>query len=243
MLVGWGTTGRTDAVPPRTQRGGIGGETTGWEAPRKDTARDGHREPVGVGTGESNPREEGRQQMKQGAPPRQPSYAAVIGDAVQTGPAAQRVTHEGHTGGTHEEGDERPANTSTGEQTPTERGCRTGRLGEERASVPPRQLFDAVALGAAQKGPVQMKTPVPGDTLKKLPAQTGMPEKRQGAMLGGSNPVEGMAGAENSPHREEPVGAGTPPKAQGQNGGANISAQERPPVVPGRKTQGRYRVL
>ena len=225
MLVGWGTTGRTDAVPPRTQRGGIGGETTGWEAPRKDTARDGHREPVGVGTGESNPREEGRQQMKQGAPPRQPSYAAVIGDAVQTGPAAPRVNHEGRTRGTHEEGQERPANTSTVEQTPTERGSRTGRLGEVTASELPRQLSDAAALGRAQKGPVQRKTPVPGDTLGTLPAQAWMPEERQGAMLGGSNSVEEMSGAENSPQWEEPVEAGTPPKAQGKKGGANISTQ------------------
>ena len=130
MLVGWGTTGRTDAVPPQTQRGGIGGERTGSEAPRKETAEDGQREPVGVGTGENNPREEGRQQMKQGAPPHQPSHAVVMGDAVQTGPAAPRVNQEGRTGGTQEDGPERPANTSTGEQTPTERGCR--RVGSEK---------------------------------------------------------------------------------------------------------------
>ena len=70
-----------------------------------------------------------------------------------------------------------------------------------------------------------------------LPAQTGIPEERQGALLGGSNPVEERAGDENSPQREEPVEAGTPPKAQGQKGGANGNAQPRKPVVPGRKTQ------
>ena len=182
--------------------------------------------PGEVGTGENHPRQEMMRDAAHEVPLQQLTNAAVLGNAVQQQAQARPAPKKGGQPVRATRG--APCEKQNGQEIPEERRCRVDRPGEARARELPRQLSDAVAVGGVQSRPAQRKTPVPGDMRQTLPPLTGMPEERQGAIPGDSNPVEETRRAENSTQREEPLKVGTPPKAQAKKEGQTLVSKKGP---------------